>query len=75
MDKLLAILAELRPDLDFAQEKRLIDDGLLDSFDIIALVSEINDVFRVEINVSELTPENFNDVDAMLALIERLGTV
>ena len=72
MDKLLQILSELRPDLDFGVETRLIDDGYLDSFDVIALVTELNEVFDVEINVSHLVPENFNSADAIWRLIERL---
>ena len=72
MEKLIQILADLRPDLDFTVQERLVDDAILDSFDIIALVSEINDVFGVDIGVTHLAPENFNSASAMLALIERL---
>ena len=47
-------------------------DQLLDSFDIISIVSEINDTFDISINVNDLLPENFNSVDAILALIKKL---
>ena len=73
MEQLLAILSDLRPDVDFAGSARLIDDGILDSFDIVSLVSELNDAFDVDINVSHLVPENFNSPDAMLALVRRLA--
>ena len=71
-EKLLQILTELRPDIDFEKEDQLIDDGTLDSFDIISLVGELNENFGVEIGVEDLQPENFNSADAMLALITRL---
>ena len=72
MEKLLEILSQLRPDVDFEDNKALIDDGVIDSFDIVALVGEINEEFDVDIGVEHLLPENFNSVDAMLALIGRL---
>lgn len=68
----MAILEELRPDVDFTAETALIDDGVLDSFDIVSLVGELNDSFDVEINVEDLLPENFNSADAMLELITKL---
>ena len=71
-EKLVQILTELRPDIDFEKEDQLIDDGTLDSFDIISLVGELNENFGVEIGVEDLQPENFNSADAMLALITRL---
>ena len=72
MDELMEILEELRPDVDFAEEKSLIDGHVLESFDIVSLVGELNDAFDIEINPAELIPENFNSVDGMLELIERL---
>ncbi len=72
MDKMLEILQEIRPDVDFEKEKKLIDDSVLDSFDIITIVSEFNDAFDIEINVEDLEPENFNSIEAMWELIEKL---
>ena len=72
MDRILQILAELRPDVDFTLAQNLIDDGVLDSFDVVSLVSELCDAFEVSISVDDLTPENFNPPEAMLALVERL---
>ena len=71
-DRILQILAELRPDVDFTLAQNLIDDGVLDSFDVVSLVSELCDAFEVSISVDDLTPENFNTPEAMLALVERL---
>ena len=72
MDKLLKILAEIRPDVDFANETRLIDDGILDSFDIISIVNDLNEAYDIEIDVEDLEPDNFNTCAAMLELIEKL---
>ena len=72
MDKLMGILLELNPDIDYERETALIDAGLLDSFDIVTLVSEIDDVFGVEIPAQALTPENFNSAKALYGLIWRL---
>ena len=72
MDRILQILAELRPDVDFTLAQNLIDDGVLDSYDVVSLVSELCDAFEVSISVDDLTPENFNTPEAMLALVERL---
>ena len=71
-EQLLKILQEVRPDVDFQKETALIDDGILDSFDIVTTVGEINEAFDVEISVDDLSPENFNSADAMLELINRL---
>lgn len=72
MEEILNVLQDIRPDVDFVHEKRLIDDKILDSFDIITIVSELNQTFDVEIDVEDLEPANFNTVEAMLELIERL---
>ncbi len=72
MDELMEILEELRPDVDFANETKLITDGILDSFDIVALVGELNDAFDIEIKPNNLVPDNFNSAKAMFALIEEL---
>ncbi|MDR1496775.1 MAG: acyl carrier protein [Clostridiales Family XIII bacterium] len=70
MRELIDILEKIRPDVDFAKERALIDDGILSSFDIINIVTDINLAFSVGINVADLIPENFNSADAMMALIE-----
>jgi len=71
-EKLMEILNDLRPDVEFEKETKLIDDGVLDSFDIVSLVSDLNSEFDIEINVMDLEPVNFNSVKAMLELIVRL---
>jgi len=71
-EKLLHILSDIREDVDFAAESDLIENGLIDSFDMVALVGDINNEFGIEIGIMDITPENFNTVDGILALIERL---
>lgn len=73
MDKLLRILEENCPGIDFLGSDRLIDDELLTSLDVVVLVGELNDAFGVSITVDHLVPENFNSVRSMYDLICRLG--
>ena len=72
MEKLTGILDELRPDVDFAAEKQLISDGILDSLDILTLVDEINAAFDIDVKPKYLTAENFNSVESMWQLIVQL---
>ena len=69
-EELLQILTEAVPVVDFEAETALVDDEILESLDIVTIVSEIKDVFDVEITVDDLVPENFNSVEAILALIQ-----
>lgn len=72
MEKLIAILSSLHPDVDFESNDSLIDDGILDSLDIVTLVTEINATFNVIIPAEEVVPENFNSAEALMELITRL---
>lgn len=72
MEKLLELLNSIRPDIDFENETSLIDDGYLDSFDVVSIISEIDDVFGVQIRINELDPENFNSAEAIWNLIQKL---
>lgn len=72
MKKLLMILNEIRPDVDFEKEKKMIDDGILDSFDVVSIISELDDKFGIAVRVTELGPENFNSADAIHEMINRL---
>ena len=73
MEELKELLEGIRPDIDFEKEDKLIDNGILDSIDIIGIVTEINDTFDVDINVQYLLPENFNSMVAIYALIQKLS--
>lgn len=72
MERLYEILENVKPDVDFRNCTTLIDDGLLDSFSILAIVGEINDEFDVEISAPDIVPENFNSAQALWALVEKL---
>lgn len=72
MEALLEILRDLHPDVDFETRTDLIDGGILDSFDIVTLISEIGDKYDVTISANEIKPENFNSAAALYGLIERL---
>lgn len=72
MEDLLEILEELHADVDFESHERLIDDKVLDSFDIITLIAEINDEFDITISAEHIIPENFNSAKALYELIEKL---
>ena len=72
MEELLEILQDIKPGVDFENETALIDNGVLDSLDIIKLVGQITDEFDVEVEVTDLVPANFNSAKAMYAMIQRL---
>lgn len=72
-ERVLAVLQGVRDDVDFEAETALIDDGILDSFDIISIVGDLNDEFDIEITADELEPENFNTLDAIVELVESLS--
>ncbi len=72
MNELMEVLENLRPDVDFENETALVTGGVLDSFDIVGLVAELNDTFDIEIGPSDLVPENFNSAAAIWELVEKL---
>ena len=72
-DTIIDILSELVEDVDFESCNTLIDDGVLSSLDIIQLIGALNDEFDVSIPATEIVPANFNSVDAMCAMVERLA--
>ena len=72
MDQLLEILEDLHSDVDYETEDGLVDNGILDSLDIVTLITEINDKFDISIPTEEIIPENFNSAEALYALICKL---
>ena len=72
MEKLLELLKGIRPDIDFENEDALIDDGVLDSFDVVSIISELDDEFGVQVKISELDPENFNSVESIWEMVQKL---
>ena len=72
MEQLLDILRELHPETDFEKETRLVDGGVLASFDIVMLITRIEEEFDVVIPAKDIVPENFNSAKALYALIEKI---
>ncbi len=72
MEELIQILSELHEDVDFTTETGLVENGVLNSLDIVALITEINDRLDVQIPAEEIMPENFDSAKALWALICRL---
>ena len=72
MDKLLNILEELKPGIDYANETDLVSKGILDSITLVELISNIENAFNVEVTMEEFIPDNFESVDKIIDMIKRL---
>ncbi len=73
METLLGILSELHPEVDFASEEHLVERGLLGSFDVVMLVTRIEEEFDVVIPARLITPETFSSAHSLYRVIERLS--
>jgi acyl carrier protein len=73
MDELIAILKEYHSEIDFTTHKTLIDDEILDSFDIISIIASVSERFGVVIPPEEIIPENFNSAESLYRLIASLS--
>lgn len=73
MRGVMEILREIRPEEDFTASSDFVDDGLLDSFDIITLVSELDKTWAISIDGAQIVPENFRSVGAIESLLRRHG--
>ena len=71
-EQLLSVLKEIRPDVDFESETALFTDGILDSFDIVTIVAELNSEFDIMIGVADLEPVNMDSIEGMINLIKEL---
>ena len=71
--KIMAILSELRPEFDFTEDVNFIEEGMLDSFDVVSLVSELESEFGVTIAGVDILPENFATVEAIVELLKKSG--
>ncbi len=70
-EKVLEILQNTRPEFDFQDSSNFVEDGFLDSFDIVTIVSELENTFGVVIDGVEIIPENFESIDGICKLIEK----
>lgn len=71
--KILDMLGEIRPEFDFGSSKDFVEDGFLDSFDVVTLVSDIEDQFNIVIDALDILPENFSSVSSICELIQKNG--
>ena len=71
MEKLYALLEDIRPDVDFRNTNTLVTDGFIDSFDIVTIIASIENEFSVESPVDSMLPENFESAEAIMKLIDR----
>ena len=71
--KILDFLTEIRPEFDFAASTNFIEEGMLDSFDIVSLVASLDEEFGISIDGTEILPENFSSVDSIFQLLIKNG--
>ncbi len=72
MNELVKILSSIHPEIDFSARHDLLDEGILDSIDIVTLVGEIDEAYKIQVPIEEITPENFSSVEAIYKMIQRL---
>lgn len=72
MKKLLEILEDVKPGVDFESSQNMIEEGLIDSFDMINIIANINEKFDIDFSVAEIIPENFETVKSLYDTIERI---
>lgn len=70
-EKILAILKEIQPDFSFEDGVDFIEEGYLDSFDIVQLVAELEGQFKIVISALDIVPENFHSIEAIHAMVEK----
>ncbi len=71
MEQLLELLKEVKSDIDFEKEKGLVDEGLLDSLEIVTIIASIEEKFGIEINPDDIDPDNFQSAEKMWGMIEK----
>lgn len=71
MEKLLKILNEINPDIDYEKEEALVDNGIFDSLEVMSIVNEIDVIFHIAIDPDDVIAENFNSVNSMMKMIEK----
>lgn len=72
MEALLDILKEVKNDIDYGKETALVDEGLLDSLEIVTIIGAIEEKFGVEINPDDIDPDNFQSAEAMWKMIQKI---
>ena len=72
-EQIISILAELRPEFDFTEDVNFIEEGMLDSFDVVNLVTELDSTFGISIDGVDIIPENFASIESIESLLKKNG--
>lgn len=72
-NKVLEILSNIRPEFDFNENVNFINEGMIDSFDVVTLVSDLDSAFGISIDGVDIIPENFSTIDSIVKLLEKNG--
>ena len=72
-EKVLEILSNIRPEIDFTEDVNFIEEGMLDSFDVVTVVSDLDTTFGISIDGVDIVPENFSSIDAIINLLKKNG--
>jgi len=72
-EKVLEILADIQPDFDFTEEVNFIEEGMIDSFDMVNLVTALDENFKISIDGVDIIPENFSSIDSIVTLLTKNG--
>ncbi len=75
MEKIYEILQNIRPEFNFHESSNFVEEGYLDSFDVVSLVSELEDVFNILIDALDILPENFSSVQSIAEIVKKNGGV
>lgn len=67
------ILSDIRPEFNFDESEDFIEDGFLDSFDIVSLITMLEENFKITVDGLDIVPENFTNYEAITKLIEKSG--
>ena len=71
--KIIEILTEIRPEFDFGQPLNFIENGMLDSFDVVNLVTSLDEEFGISIDGMDVIPENFATIEKIVELLVKKG--
>ncbi len=74
-DKIVHILNQIRPEFDFNTSSRFVDDGMLDSFDIVSLVTSLDEEFNISIDGLDIIPDNFSSIESIAQLLNKNGVI
>jgi acyl carrier protein len=71
MEKILSILHEIRPEFDFAASQDFIGEGMLDSLDVVTLVSDLDKIYGISISGLDIVPENFQNAASIERMLQK----